>query len=155
MARLRAGGRCRGRVRLCAPRRGERVHGAESMGERTAGARAEQGQGAGTWAGSGLGGARGGELHGSQCREEGGRREGEGKKKEKREMEKEKKRKGKQEKKQARAIGIRGSRCDSVGHAQCRVRARTRPQQKDRGRESDVRNGERDSGKRTRVLRVF
>ena len=92
-------------------------------------------------AGSGSGGARGGELHGSVCGEERGRREGEGMKKKKRIG------KGKQEKKQARAIGIRGSRCDSVGHAQCRVRVRTRPQQKDRGRESDVRNGERDSGK--------
>ena len=85
----------------------------------------------------------------AQQRVRGGeRKEGRGgKEKEKEKWKKKKIGKGKQEKKQARAIGIRGSRCDSVGHAQCRVRVRTRPHEKGRGRESDVRNGERDSGK--------
>ena len=72
--------------------------------------------------------------------------EGERKRKEEKKMEngrKKKKRRGEREER-ALAGGIRGGRCDPVGHAQCCVRARMRPQEKDRGRESDVRNGLRD-----------
>ena len=77
--------------------------------------------------------------------------EGERKRKEEKEKKengrKKKKRKGR-ERGRALAGGIRGGRCDPVGHAQRCMRAQMRPQEKDRGRESDVRNGERDFGKR-------
>ena len=77
--------------------------------------------------------------------------EGERKRKEEKEKgkwEKEKEKEGGEREERALAGGIRGGRCDSVGHAQRCVRARMRPQEKYRGRESDVRNRERDSGKR-------
>ena len=79
--------------------------------------------------------------------EKGGRREEKKRRKGKRKMGERKRKGGGRERGLALAGEIRGGRCDPVGHAQCCVRARMRPQEKDRGRESDVRNGERDSGK--------